>query len=366
LANDLGGSPRHLSIVSSLLRLATIGVVIVVIAAGFAYVGGWLSPNRFTPAQFVDRFEQVFGVHPGFRRNHAKGVCIAGYFDSTGAASSLSKALAFASGRTPVIGRFSLSGGLPFAADSPEAVRGMGLSFNFADGEVWRTAMVDLPVFPVSTARGFYELLAASAPDPATGKPDSSKMRAFFAAHPESVGALQIIKSRPFSSGFANATFNSLNAFRFVNPGGVSVPVRWSMTPVDPYVAEPAGDPGKMDKNYLFNAVIARIVKGPVQWHVIVSVGQPGDPTGDATISWPNDRQRVEAGLLTIDHVEGEAPGNCRDINFDPLVLPSGIAPSDDPLLSPRSAVYSQSFTRRASEPKEPSVIMPPGAGKGS
>jgi len=32
---------------------------------------------------------------------------------------------------------------------------------------------------------------------------------------------------------------------------------------------------------------------------------------------------------------------------FDPLVLPAGIAPSDDPLLSARSAVHSQSFTRR-------------------
>ena len=46
-----------------------------------------------------------------------------------------------------------------------------------------------------------------------------------------------------------------------------------------------------------------------------------------------------------------------RDINFDPLVLPDGIAPSDDPLLSARSAVYSQSYTRRAGEQKQPSAM---------
>ncbi len=349
-----------------LLRLAAIGVVIVAIVAGFAYVGGWLSPNRLTPMRFVDRFQQVFGVHPGFRRNHAKGLCIAGYFDSAGAAATLSRAVVFASGRTPVVGRFSLAGGLPDVADSPAEVRGMGLSFSLADGELWRTAMVDLPVFPAATARGFYDQLTAATPDPATGKPDPAKMQAFLAAHPETARALQIIKSRPFSSGFANSAYNSLNAFRFVNARGVSVPVRWSMMPVDPFVSEPAGDPGQTNKNYLFDAVIVRVEHGPVQWHVIVTVGQPGDRTDDATIPWPDDRQHVDAGMLTIDRVEGEAPGNCRDVNFDPLVLPSGIAPSDDPLLSPRSAIYSQSFTRRAGEPKEPSAVMPATVGRGS
>ena len=96
-----------------------------------------------------------------------------------------------------------------------------------------------------------------------------------------------------------------------------------------------------------------------MQWRLILTVGQPGDPTDDATIPWPEDREHIDAGTLTLDEVESEAPGNCRDINFDPLVLPVGIAPSDDPLLSARSAVYSQSFTRRAGETKEPSAITP-------
>jgi catalase len=82
----------------------------------------------------------------------------------------------------------------------------------------------------------------------------------------------------------------------------------------------------------------------------------PGDPTNDATIPWPADREYIDAGTLTVTGIEAEGAGNCRDINFDPLVLPVGIAPSDDPLLSARSAVYSVSFARRASEAKTPSV----------
>jgi catalase len=48
-------------------------------------------------------------------------------------------------------------------------------------------------------------------------------------------------------------------------------------------------------------------------------------------------------------------------VNYDPLVLPSGIEPSDDPLLSARSAAYARSFTLRADEAgqKPPSAVTP-------
>jgi catalase len=102
-----------------------------------------------------------------------------------------------------------------------------------------------------------------------------------------------------------------------------------------------------------------------LQWRLIVIIGQPGDPTNDATIAWPAGREEVDVGTLTLDQVESDDTSAARDINFDPLVLPAGIAPSDDPLLSARSAVYSQSFTRRAGETKQPSAITPAEAQKG-
>jgi catalase len=60
---------------------------------------------------------------------------------------------------------------------------------------------------------------------------------------------------------------------------------------------------------------------------------------------------------LTIKQVESEDANPVRDINFDPLVLPDGMAGSDDPLLSARSAAYSVSFTRREGEHKNPSAV---------
>src|SRR4029077_20629068 len=137
----------------------------------------------------------------------------------------LSKAVVFRPGRVPVLGRFSLGGGQPYAADSAATVRGLGLQFTLPDGETWRTAMINLPVFPFRTPEAFYEQLVASTPDPRTGKPDPAAMKAFLERHPETVEAMTVIKSQPVSSGFDNTTFHGLNAFRFINSSGGSVPV---------------------------------------------------------------------------------------------------------------------------------------------
>ena len=132
--------------------------------------------------------------------------------------------------------------------------------------------------------------------------------------------------------------------------------VRWTLAPVQPYEA---GSRASQDKNFLFDGLIASIQQHPLQWHLVMTVAQPGDATDNATIQWPEGREQVDVGTLTLDSVESEETSPARDINFDPLVLPVGMAPSKDPLLSARSAVYSQSFTRRAGEMKEPSEITP-------
>jgi len=178
-------TPERLGTVATVLRLGVIGAVVAVAAGGFAYAGGWLSPGALTQARIIDQFEQDNGVHAGFRRNHAKGVCVSGFFEGNGNASRLSKAQVFAPGRIPVTGRFALAGGQPYAADAAVTVRSMALRFALPDGEEWRTGMNNIPVFAVNTPQGFYDQLVASRPDPATGKPDPAKLKAFFAAHPE-------------------------------------------------------------------------------------------------------------------------------------------------------------------------------------
>jgi catalase len=170
---------------------------------------------------------------------------------------------------------------------------------------------------------------------------------------------MSIIKTRAVSSGFADSTFNSLDAFRFVNAAGRSVPVRWATVPSQSFGAQTPAQAAAADKNYLFDELITRLRHQPLQWRLVLTIGQPADSTDDATLPWPADRQQVDAGTVTIDGVSSEDGGSCNYVNYDPLVLPSGIEPTDDPLLSARSAAYSRSFTLRAAEKakKAPSAV---------
>jgi catalase len=338
------------------LRFTAIVGAIVVTAGLFLYAGGWFTPHKLTPARIINTFEYLNGVHSGFRRNHAKGVCVTGYFESNGQGQTVSKAQVFLPGRVPIVGRFALAGGKPYADDTPQTIRSLAILFKQPDGEEWRTAMVNIPVFVVNTPQAFNEFQLASSPDPATGKNIPGAMNAFLANHPETAVALQMIGKHPFSSGFGDSPYYALNAFRFVNAQGESTPVRWFVTPDQTSQANSAA---AIDKNYLFDGLIAQLHAKPLRWHLILTIGQPGDSTADATAAWPPDRRQIDAGTLTISTIESEATSPTRDSNFDPLVLPDGISPSDDPLLSARSAAYSQSFTRREREHKEPSAISP-------
>jgi catalase len=344
-----------------LVRLGAIGAVMLSVTGAFAYTGGWLSPTRLTQDRMMAAFRAANGTHVGFRRNHAKGVCATGWFESSGQAAAISKAAIFKAGYVPVVGRFALAGGMPFQPDEPNTVRSMALRFLPPGGEEWRTGMNNIPVFPVNSARGFYEQLLAYSPDAATGKPDPAKVKAFLATHPEAARALALIKKRQVTSGFADSSFNGLNAFRFVDAAGASLPVRWSMVPVQPVAGEAAERSEAGAENYLFDNLIGQIAQHPRQWRLIVTIGQAGDPTGDATQPWPQGRQQIDAGTVTINRASSEDDGRCTAINYDPLVLPTGIEPSDDPLLSARSAAYASSFTLRAEEDHEkpPSAVTP-------
>jgi catalase len=346
--------PAPLPSTALFARLAAVGVLLAVIAGLFLYAGGWLTPYALTPASMVNTFERLNGVHPGFRRNHAKGVCVGGHFESNGQGQALSKAQVFRPGRVPIVGRFALAGGAPYAADTPQTIRSLAILFKLPDGEEWRSGMVNIPVFVVNTPEAFHDFLVVTSPDPQTGKVDSAAMNAFLAKHAETAAALKVIGGHPFSSGFSDSPYYGLNAFRFVNSKGESTSVRWWVKP-DQTIAP--GNATTTDKNYLFDALISQIHSGPLRWHLIVTVGQPGDPTAEAAISWPPDREQIDVGTITIDTIESEDTSPTRDINFDPLVLPDGIKPSDDPLLSARSAAYSQSFIRREGERKNPSAV---------
>lgn len=329
-------------------RWGLIGVAVVGAAAAFGYVGGWLAPERLTPKRIIDALEANAGVYPTYRRNHPKGVCVTGHFESSGALAKYSTAELFAPGNTPVVGRLAIPGGNPFAPDSSAPIRSFALRFDLPDGQQWRTGMNAMPVFPVANAQAFYDLQVATHPDPATGKPDPEKAKAFFMSHPETGPFLGWVKTAKPSASYVTETYRSLNAFYLRDSAGQRHAVRWQVVPEHPETGD--GGPAAGDTDYLAADLAKRLGQGPLRWHLQMIFATDGDPIDDASKAWPDDRETVDAGTIVIDKMEAQAQGPCRDVNYDPTILPRGMEVSNDPLLVARSAAYADSYRRRTTE----------------
>jgi len=330
--------------------LAIIGLVIGASAAAFAYTAGWFSPHRLTPERMVDALSQRGGDPLGHRRNHTKGICFTGEFAANGTGARLSTAPMLAAGHYPVIGRFAIATGNPDAPDATGRVRSMAIRIVAPDGQEWRSGMNHSPVFVVSTARAFYQMTLAQDIDPATGEPNPAAMQRFLSTHPESAPFAEWAKSAPWTTSYADQTYSSLNAFRFVDAAGRSHLVRWSMQATVPPHDVPQAALAGLGHDFLEADLKQRLAQGLLRWHLVVTLAAFGDPSNDATKAWPADRQHVDVGTLVIQRAEDEADGPCRDYNYDPTILPVGIQPPHDPLLAARSASYAKSFDLRTAE----------------
>jgi catalase len=323
---------------------AAIGAVIGIAMIGYAYAAGFFY-GGLTPQQIVDR-QQGSQPYAGFRRAHAKGVCIEGTFQSSGGLATYSRSPIFMAGQiTPVVGRFSIGGNNPTAPDLKAGVRSLALDFRLANGERWRTAMNTPPVLAVRDPQAFFEQIAAGAPDPVTGKPDPARLAAFAAAHPEGASFRAWQASYMPSESFATERYHSINAFWLIANDGKRQATRWQAEPLEGTRVE-----GASGSDALSEELSRRIAAAPVRFSLNFVLALPEDPIADPSQPWPQDRSKINAGTVEITRVTAQRGGSCDGINFDPLVLPSGIEPSNDPILHARSAAYAVSLKRRAIE----------------
>lgn len=295
------------------------------------------TPPKVSAQQFVD-LQQGNSPFAGFRRAHAKGLCVSGEFRSNGELAPYSSASLFNSGVTPFVGRLSIAGNNPTAPDLKAPVRSLALSFSLSRTEQWRLAMNTPPVMAVADPHTFYQQIQAIQAGP-------EAIKQFFAAHPES-GEFRTWAAQYQPSGsFAGETYHSINAFYLINHDGKQQAVRWALMPTikaDSIAFE--GD------NALQQEITARIAEGPVVFDWVFTLADASDDENNATKAWPVSRKQVNAGQIVLTGTASQLEGNCHAINFDPLVLPSGIKATADPILRARSGAYAESYRRRAKE----------------
>jgi len=306
--------------------------------------------DEVTADQAVTALENTFGVTVGERRNHTKGTCAAGEFVGTAAAAAPYTRSALFSGKpVPVVARFSLAGGNPKVPDTAKTARGMALEFRLPGDNLQHITMLNTPVFGAAKPQTFVDMTIASKPDPATGKPDPEKIKAFQASHPDNLAQATFLAKNNPPPSYANSTFFGIHTFKFINRDYKTTYVRWRFVPRDGEKRLTDAQLKTSPPNFLEQALIERTKHGPVRWDMLVAIGEPGDTEDNPTITWPDKRKTIKFGTLTISSAMPQKGAECEKINFDPLVMSDGIEPTNDPILLFRSPAYAVSFAKRMS-----------------
>jgi catalase len=304
-------------------------------------------PPKSLPQHIADDFITLAGgLHPGYRINHAKGLVLTGTFTPSPGATALSRAPHLTAASTPVIVRFSDATGVPDIPDNnPNASpRGMAIRFSFPSGAYTDIVANSHDGFVVGTGEDFAAFLDAVIATKPTS-PHPTPVEAFLGGHP--AARKFVTDKKPMPVSFATEAWYGNNAFVFVNAQNVKHAGRYRIVPVTGTKYLDSVVAARMPANYLFDELPRRLTKVPVKFRVLVQVADPGDPTVDGSVVWPDDRKLVELGVVTVTTV---APNNAelqRSLAFNPIYLCDGIQLSDDPLVPLRSAVYALSVAHR-------------------
>jgi catalase len=285
------------------------------------------------------------GVHAGFRPAHAKGCMCAGTFSPSPQAAVLTRAPHASRPTTPVTVRYSNGTGVPTIPDNDPAhsgPRGIAVRFHLANHVHTDIVAHSTNGFPVRTGEEFLEFLRAAAAA-AAGKPEA--IGAFLATHPSARRFVEVPK--PVPTSFAREAFFAVTAFEFINSQGVSRHGRFRIRPEGgtEYLSDEKAATELAD--FLFEEIGPRLASGPIRLSVSVQLAADGDDVADASVPWPESREELPFGTVTLTECVDDTAAERRKIIFDPIPRVDGIDTSGDPLSEVRSEIYLHSGRRR-------------------
>ena len=287
------------------------------------------------------------GVHPGFRPVHARGVMCAGTFTPSPEAGKLTRAPHANRPSTPVTVRFSLTSGIPTAAENdPEAASPQGIAVRFHLGDHVHTDIIGHSHngFPVRNGEeflDFFRAVVASVP----GAPSPPPIVAFLSAHPAANAFVQAPK--PIPTSFARQAYFAITAFKFTNAAGQSRFGRFRLRPEAGTEFLSAEQAAQRTTDFLAAELSDRLSRGPARFQVLVQLAEAGDQVADSTALWPESRPMMEFGTLVLKERLDEREPERQKIIFDPVPRVDGIDSAGDPLTAVRSDIYLLSGRRR-------------------
>jgi catalase len=329
--------------------------------SALAFIGTSLSTGALAqsqipvnPVAMVNQFEANNGKFEGYRRSGAKGICATGEFTGSSEGRALSVASVFSGKPIPVVARFSVGGANPKAADNTKSQRNMSLQFTLPNGEQWLMGNISAPIFGSATPQQLMALLVARQPDPVTKAADPAKIKAFNDANPEVLLQGKYLASQPVPASYGSVNYWGVHAFSFTNASGTKQFGKWVFEPVNGTQGLTDEEAKAKGPNFLADDLRERVKEGKVAFNFNLELAQPGDQLDNATVALPEGRKKVTLGTLRITAVSPDEKGACLTVNYNPMVMPKGVEPSNDPMLSARAAPYAVALGRRLSEgPKQ-------------
>jgi len=289
--------------------------------------------------QIFETMLKISGDRPGCRVVHAKGIVCQGTFTPSREAAALSSAAHFAGPAVPVTVRFSDAAPDPLVPDnSPFAgPRGIAIRFNLPGGKTTDIVALSHNGFAVATGEEFLALQkSVAATDPT--KPHPWPVEQFLGAHPLALKFVRESAAAPES--FATEAFFSNNTFAFVNKSGAKQVARYQILPAAGLRHLNEDEAKTKSPDFLREELKARLAKGPIQHRLLLQLPNPGDPTHDPSLVWPEDRKTIDLGTMSITSVVADSAAAERELAYFPTNLVDGIELSDDPFPDLRSRVY--------------------------
>jgi catalase len=297
--------------------------------------------------RLVDSLQAVYGVHPGYRAAHAKGVLCAATFAPMAHAAAFSKAAHLAGPAVRAHVRFSNGSGDPKAPDAAPDGRGMAVKFYLPNATTTDVVALSLPAFFARTPEDLLAFNEARRIDPTTGQPDLARIGAYLAAHPEAMTALNAAITHPIPASYTSLTYHSLHAYQFEAADGHIRFGRYHLIPEADETNLSDDEAARRSPDYLREELSERLDRAPVYFHLTVEVAEEEDPVDDPTAVWPDGRAVVELGRLELTGLAFDRERHGDVLVFDPTRVTDGISVTDDPILLARPGAYSVSVARR-------------------
>ena len=248
---------------------------------------------------------------------------------------------------------------------------------------------MSVPMFMADSAEAAWEFEKAYKPQPVRRPSLRARLKSLATMCPippqeygvtssGALGALAYANSYPPSQGFvvessmlrlpasyARTLYHAVHAFQLEDGDGCKRMVRFFVSPAAGVRAEGPPEPllsptaaallqppvnahgASLHDRYLTEELGRRLASGAARFNVRIQIADPWDDTRDPTKLWEMNRTRAMMGTITLNRLVADQDSECEDLSFNPGRLVAGIAPSDDPVLATRIAVYEESYRRR-------------------